>query len=86
MNCYSVYPWQTSFIHHISAIAPFWDEKGRVNCFHSSQARHIVGMSDDKVHSPEATSDYDESYDSAESDFLSIVPEDQRVSGDWIPV
>ena len=30
--------------------------------------------------------DYDESYDSAESDFLSIVPEDQRVSGDWIPV
>lgn len=43
-------------------------------------------MSGDKVHSPEATSDYDESYDSAESDFLSIVPEDQRVSGDWIPV
>ena len=50
--------------------------------FHSSQAHHIVGMSNDKVHSPEATSDCDESYDSAESDFLSIVPEDQRVSGD----
>lgn len=82
-----VYPFSgciemNSFIHCNMTIAPIWDEKGRVNSFHSSRAHHIVGMSNDKVHSPEATSDYEESYDSAESDFLSIVPEDQRVSGD----